>query len=289
MAAAYEKLDFVRHVEPEAQEVWVSIARCYAAFGSPLVPCRDDIAAFERAVAVKARQDQGTAGGVDALVLGVTPGITSMNWPPNSRITAVDMSSAVIEAMWPGDIPGCRKAVCAPWLSIPIEPKSCDVVVGDGSLNACRFPSEVRTLLRAVSHYLKDEGILSLRTFIRPLSPEPIASVFHAVTKGLGVDGFKMRLWMAMQRCAEEGVAVRDAAQALREYNLDCQVMHEHLGWSLEAIEPFSTWPSSEAVYTFPSLSELRGSMAEFFDEVSISWPNYELGHCCPVIVMRKK
>lgn len=287
MAAAYEGTALVRRGEPEAQDVWAQIANCYAAFGTPLVPCRDDIAAFERAVAEKAQQN--TADGVEALILGVTPGITSMTWPPGSRITAVDLSPAVIEALWLGDIPGCRKSLCASWLSIPIEPHSCDIVVGDGSLIACRFPGEVRALFRAVRDYLKEDGILALRTYIRPSSPEPIESVFDALTNGLGVDEFKMRLWMALQRRTEDGVAVRDAARELQEHGLDFQTMHDHLGWSRAAIEPFASWPSSDAVYTFPSLTELRDVMTEYFAEVSISWPGYGLGHCCPLIVMRKK
>lgn len=287
MAAAYIELAFAPPFHTPAENVWASIARCYAAFDSPLVPCRADIRAFEQAAVVA---NTGRTDGLKAVMLGVTPGIALMNWPPGATITAVDMSPAVIDALWPGDIPGSRRAICATWLSIPVEPASCDLVLGDGSLIACRFPSEMRTLARAVSDLLNDKGVFAVRSYIHPQQAESVDEVFQALfTKGLRVDAFKMRLWMAMQHCAEEGVAVRDAAQILREYGLDSRVMQDRLGWSLEAVQPFEDWPTSDAVYTFPALDELRAVMAECFDEVSITWPAYELGRCCPVMVMRKK
>src|SRR5689334_3571154 len=160
MAAAVEQLAFDRSAAA-ADGVWTSIARCYAAFGSPLVPCREDIHAFEQAVAMEANRHG--SGDLDAVMLGVTPGIALMDWPSGSRITAVDMSAAVIHALWPGDVTGVRKAVCASWLSMPIEPRSRDVVVGDGFLTAFRFPFEVRKLARAVSDLLRDGGVFLLR------------------------------------------------------------------------------------------------------------------------------
>ena len=278
-------------VEPfsEARDtVWASIARCYTAFGSLLVPNREDIRSYEIAVADQA-QARGR-GGVMALMLGVTPGMALMNWPAGSRITAVDMSPAVIGALWPGDVPGIRKAICASWLAIPMSRNSCDVIVGDGSLNACRFPGEVRDLVHAAGDLLVDEGILVVRCYIRPQSPETVDAVFADLfgEKGMDVDCFKMRLWLAMQRSSAEGVAVREAARILEKYNLNLRVMKERLGWGAAA-EPFAAWPTSDAVYSFSTLTELRDLLGERFDEVSVTYPTYELGHCCPTLVMRSR
>lgn len=288
MLGVTERLTAVPERGSAVEHVWDSIARHYAAFGSPLVPCQDDIQSFERAVQEKSVQGRSTW--FRAVMLGVTPGVALMRWPSLSTITAVDRSRAVIGALWPGNVSGHRYAVCASWTAIPVEPHSCDAVVGDGSFIACRFPDEVLSLASAVSNLLKDDGILAIRSYVRPKDCESIEQVFNALcSRKLGVDEFKMRLWMAMQRCAEEGVAVRDAARLLLEYGVCARVMQENLGWTRAAVEPFSTWMSSEAIYTFPTLSELRDLFAVHFREVSIHFPGYELGTNCPVLVMRKR
>ena len=289
MTAAYRNHAFADPLNEADDVVWASIARCYAAFGSPLVPTREDIHAYESAMLAQAQA--GTGDGIRALMLGVTPGIALMKWPAGSRITAVDISSAVIGALWPGDIPGIRKAICASWFAIPMARKSCDVVFGDGSLNACRFPGEVRDLVHTVADLLVDEGLFVVRSYIRPQSPEAIDAVFSDLfsAHGMDVDCFKMRLWLAMQRSVEDGVPVKEAARILDKHNLDHRVMKERIGWSSAAVEPFAAWKTSDAVYSFPTLDELREVLGERFDEVSVTYPGYELGNCCPTLVMRRK
>jgi hypothetical protein len=289
MAAVLENVVLADCGEPSRDEVWASIARCYAAFGSPLVPSREDIGLYEDAVAHHATSIQ--TGRIDAVMLGVTPGVALMNWPPTTRITAVDSSPHVIAALWPGDIPNVRSATCANWLAIPQEHRSCDVVTGDGSMNACRFPAEARALCRSVGRILKDGGIFVIRSYVQAPSRETVDAVFDELlsSKGIGVDSFKMRLWLAMQRSVAEGVAVRQAARVLDRYGVDSRVMRERLRWSSAAIEPFTLWRTSTAVYSFPTLDELRDVFREGFDEVSVTYPRYELGHCCPMLVLRAR
>lgn len=271
------------------EEVWARIARGYAAFGSPFVPCRADIAAFEDAVNTQA--SLRPAKGLQAVMLGVTPGLALMRWPVGSRILAVEISQSVIKALWPGDVPQQRQAVCASWFAIPRGQQSCDVVVGDGSLATCRFPSEVRALSRAVHHLLSEGGSFVFRSYLRPQVQESVESVFGALFQGAGmsVDCFKMRLYLAMQRSPQEGVAVRDAARILDKYQLNSRTMRERLGWSSAAIGPFEAWRNSDAVYSFPTPDELREVLGECFDEESATYATYELAQCCPTLVMRSK
>jgi hypothetical protein len=280
----------LRHM-PEIQApagVWLRIARAYTAFTSPLVPCSGDIAAFEAAAAAQFTARQS---GVHALMLGVTPGVALMRWPIGSRITAVDYSRDVIDALWPGDVPGLRRALCSSWFEIPLPDQSCDIVIGDGSLNACRFPGEAARLTQCAHKLLVDGGVLALRVYVRPQRQETIDQLMDALfsARGLSVDSFKMRLWLAMQRSVEEGVAVREAASLLHECGIGPEAMSGRLGWSEAVIEPFAAWPVSSAVYSFPSIEELRAVTDECFDTVSINYPGYDLGHCCPTLVMRKR
>jgi SAM-dependent methyltransferase len=270
-----------------AHDVWASIARNYAAFTSPLVPCAEDIRALEHAVA---RSLPRRGSGVRAIILGVTPGVALMKWPIGATITAVDSSPDVIAALWPGDVSSHRRALCASWLKIPVAPNSCDVVVGDGSLNTFRFHDDARTLIQALRSMLVDGGTLALRIYVRPQRQESVGQVMDALrgARGMAVDSFKMRLWMALQRSVEEGVKVRHAARVLDGHGLDAQAM-QGLGWSDAAIAPFSTWQSSDAVYSFPALDELHEIVGGHFDVKTISYPDYELGGCCPTVVMRAR
>lgn len=73
-----------------------------------------------------------------------------------------------------------------------------------------------------------------MRCYVRPDNPESVEEVFEALfgSEGMNVDCFKMRLWLAMQRSPEQGVAVREAARVLARYRLDARAMKERLGWS---------------------------------------------------------
>lgn len=289
MAAMLESFVRVDTAGNSAEGVWASIARNYAAFASPFVPCREDIATYERAVASQA--ELRSTGGFKALMLGVTPGVARMQWPLASQVVAVEKSQAVVDALWPGDVPHVRKALCASWLDIPWEKKAFDVAVGDGSLSTCRFPEDVRELSRYLADMLVDDGVLVARTYVRPEVQESVGAVFEALFGGesMNVDCFKMRLYVAMQRSLAEGVAVRDAVEILDRFGLDRSAMKERLGWSDAAIEPFSKWRFSDAVYSFPTLDELLAVLNERFTEVSVTFPGYELGNCCPTVVMRSR
>jgi hypothetical protein len=273
------------HEAPDA--VWVKFARRYSEFGSPFVPCQEDIRTMEQAVATHPRSVIAKVS--TALMLGVTPGIALMSWPRGTRLLAAEISRAVIDALWPGDVSGVREAICASWLDIPVARKSCDVVVADGSLSTCRYPNEVRDLLRAVAELLADGGLFVCRCYLRPLVQESLDAVFAAAFSdaGLRVDQFKMRLYTALQHSASEGVAVREAARVMYKYGVDRHVMQHRFGWSPGTIEPFLSWPVLDSVYSFPSLDELKALVNECFEVVSVRYPRYELGDRCPTVVMR--
>lgn len=269
--------------------VWEDIARGYSAFSGPLVPSSEDIGIYED-LARRSLSDV-RSGVFNAVVLGVTPDIVRMNWPVASRILAIEKSPAVIRALWPGDISGFCEVRCASWFDMPVELHSAEMVVGDGALSACRYPEEVRVLGSEVSRVLRPGGMFVVRAYIQPPVAESVESVFDALWRagGLSVDVFKMRLWLAMQRSASEGVAVRHAAKIMQRFGIDRQYMREHLGWCDAAVEPFEKWGASDAVYSFPSLAELRALFSDRFEEVSVTYPTYRLGECCPVLALRSR
>src|SRR5690606_33061518 len=124
MAAAIDNAAVDIAGQPAPDDVWACIARSYASFTSPMVPCEEDIRAYERVAAHHAARIEGDWFNV--VMLGVTPGIACMQWPMHTRLLAIDASPAVIHALWPGDIPGQRQSLCASWFEMPVAPQSCN-------------------------------------------------------------------------------------------------------------------------------------------------------------------
>src|ERR1700730_4920742 len=104
-------------VEACLRSYWDGLASSYAALGSPLRPSSEDVQFMEYAVSAWHARHPGQAP--QALLLGVTPDLVRMRWLPGSSLMAVDSAEAMVRAVWPGDLPARRWAVCGDWLSMP--------------------------------------------------------------------------------------------------------------------------------------------------------------------------
>jgi hypothetical protein len=266
---------------------WDNFARKYAAVGAPLRPSRDDVRfAEETAAAWKASHPDQR---LRALLLGVTPDIGNMRWPEASSLLAVDASMGMARAVWPGNIPQKRWAVCGDWLALPVRDSSCDVVMGDGSGTCVRYPDGFRALAASISRVLSAEGLLMLRCFVQPDARECPEDVFRDLFRTAipSFHHFKFRLLMALQPCSQQGIAVNDLYRFWRDRKVDRDVLASRQGWEKQAIETIELHNGPNTVHTFPTLNEVRSVLQDFFEEVSISIPAYELGERCPTLTLR--
>ena len=223
---------------------------------------------------------------LEAIILGVTPALTRLNWPSGTVATGFDSSPNVIRALWPSQLPKQWEAICCPWQEIPRHRESCHVVVGDGALNVCRYPEGIQTLLATVRQVLHRDGILVLRCYVRPESCESAEQLFSVMRSGVGVsvDQFKFRLYLSTQRSVTRGVSVRDAYEEIANRGVTTRTMIEDFGWSPASVAPFELWPQSTAVYTFPTLQELKALLLDDFQILDVVTPTYPLGEHCPTI-----
>jgi hypothetical protein len=100
---------------------------------------------------------------------------------------------------------------------------------------------------------------------------------------------FKLRLLMALQTDVIGGVAARDAYRFWASHHPDLGWLTARNGWEHEVMETIDLYRVTDTVYSFPTLAELRSSLAEFFDIVSVSLPDYELGERCPLLTLRPR
>lgn len=226
---------------------------------------------------------------LDALLLGVTPEIAEMQWPEHSSLTAVDKSLPMVSRVWPGNVPGRRSVVCGNWLTLPRRESSCHIAAGDGSFNCLAYPLEFRAVAEGIAAALHEGGILILRCYLQNDVPESPEQVYADLSRGAigSFHALKLRLLMALQKNLQEGVAVRDAYRSWTARHLDPESLPSGQGWQNSAIETIEYYKDSGTVYAFPTLVGMRALLGEFFEEVSLFTPSYELGDRCPTLVLR--
>jgi len=238
--------------------------------------------------AVECWQTRHTMLSPCALLLGVTPEIARMRWPPATRLTAVDRSSAMIRRVWPGDAFGFP-AVCADWTGMPFRERSQDLVIGDGSFNAMADASGHRRLAGAIRQVIRPDGLLLMRFFLRPERAEAPAMVFEDLRQGRigNFHVFKWRFVQALQGDSSMGVRLADIWDAWHAEIPNPQQLAHHLGWPVAVVATIDSYRAAPARYTFPTLREVREMFAPTFVEQQCAFPRYELGERCPTLVYR--
>jgi len=221
------------------------------------------------------------------LVLGATPELALLPWPPGGHLTAVDLSADMIARVFPAaELPCAGEAVCANWKAIPLPAASVDVALGDGSLSALPSGRDYEAVVGEIHRVLRPGGRLALRCYVHPDEKEPMADVFKALDGGeIGsIHALKWRIAMALQGSLDEGVRVADIRDCFLEHIGEREAAARRLGWPLEVINTIDAYKGSTVSYTFPTLAEIRAKVAGRFAVARIVHPSYELGERCPVI-----
>jgi hypothetical protein len=171
------------NTQTPAQIAWRRIAGYFDHIGPPMRPCEEDIRAMERFVA-QATTPAASRHGVKTLLWGVTPEIAAMTWPNGTSLLAVEQSEAMIEGVWPGDIPDYRSVKQGDWLDLPVAAASQDVIIGDGCFTCMEYPDGYRTLAASAHRVLNARGRLIIRFFVRPEEDETPDHVLQEVMAG---------------------------------------------------------------------------------------------------------
>lgn len=268
---------------------WAKLANSYQQLGWPFRPSPEDLRMFEETVAAWAGGRDGSR--ISALMLGVTRDIATMRWPESAELLGVDNSGAMVSAVWPGDVPNRRSGIQGDWFHLPRPESSCDIVIGDGSMNCVRYPEAFRELAASVRRVLRDDGIFILRSYVQSEKPETPDELFDAVFSEPVTDfhRFKFRLLLSMQPNAQEGICVSDVHQCWAAQRLDRDRLVSELGWRADEIDTMENYRGSGTVHTFPTLDEFRDGLRELFEEPAILRPTAALGERCPILVVRPR
>lgn len=271
-----------------APDTWAGIATAYSTYTSPLRPCQEDVDVFARAAYDWRRSHPH--GPMYTLLLGATPDIAVMTLPPDATLIGMDSSLEVIKAIWPGNVLARRGAVCGNWMSLPLRRHVCDFVIGDGSLNAFRYPDALRVAAAAIREALSDTGAFAIRCYVQSEAPESPTDVLDDLLDPgiVDINHFKFRLFLAMQTSVERGSPVRDIYRFVRS-NVSEERLRTIPSWSRAAVDGFELWKDADTVYTFPTLSEMRTVLGQYFIENATWFPSYTLGSHCPTLLLSKR
>lgn len=264
----------------QLQVHWNSIARHWKHFGPPLRPCDDDLAVMRSAIF------QHPVASPRVLMLGVTPEIAQLDWPQGTCLDAVERSTEMIDVVWPGDVPGVRRAHRGEWLELPFRESSFDVVIGDGCYISMKFPDGYEQLTRSIRRVLKPDGMLIMRFFVSPEEKEHPDDVITDLLSGQigSFHAFKWRLAMAVQNDPRHGVCLRDVWRTWSGYEISQIELARQMGWTLESIQTIELYQDRQVRFTFPRREEALSEVRTMFDVKHIHTPTYELGERCPIL-----
>ena len=261
--------------------LWDLQARQWSCIKPPLRPAPEDVrtaqGVVDRWCATHDRPPR-------ALVLGSTIELASLRWPERSTIVALDRSLAMLHGVW-------RRASAAPaiaggWLETPILDDSCDIVFGDGSLTQVRRADGV-ALARALRRVVRPDGLVLLRILTRPSPLETADAVWADLMAGRigSFHVFKLRLLMALHGLGGE-VRPHDVWAHVLDRAGSVERLARQGGWSADEVATIDAYRGQSAIYWFPTLSDVRAVVGAHFVEQSCCVPAYELGHCCPTLLL---
>lgn len=275
---------------PHVSTHWHSSAAQWAAFGSPLRPCAEDIAIVAKILAGEPELFGGNAKR-RAWLLGVTPEIATAAPLQGIDLFAVERVWAMIDSAWPGDTRS-RCAIRADWLRAPFLDESFDLAIGDGCLTVVPDLHDLSLLLASVHRCLRRDGFLMLRLYCRPdvgETPDAVIAALHSGAIG-SFHAFKWRLAMAVQGDAAPDVAVDAVWQTWHAARIDKSVLAAARGWKPEAVETMEFYRGSPARYNFMRFdATIRQLEQAGFDLVATQTGNYELAERCPHVLLRKR
>jgi SAM-dependent methyltransferase len=266
---------------------WSRMARLWQLVGPPLRPAPEDLAAFQDAVDLWPETHGRTPR---ALILGVTPELYALRWPPGTSLCALDASQPMIDTVWPGSP---TAALRGSWTAMPLATGSCDIVVCDGGLGMLSYPHGQAELLRELHRILVPGGIFVVRLFAPKGRTGTVEEVFANLDAGniASLDALKMLLWGALHGDAHEGVRPREVvARILAAVGSFDRLAEDH-GWPLEHVRSLELHRESTAVYHLTDAGEVvRMAMYDpgGFETVGVVEPGHALGACCPIVTLRR-
>ena len=256
----------------------------------PASPTPEDIGWYQSRI--EGAWKETGAGQFVALLLGVTPQISRLDWPTGTVLVGLDWSAPMLRTVWrDADSAALSQAVCADWRALPIASASVDLVLADGGYTAMGSFDRAQAMNREIRRVLRPGGHYCVRAFARPQRAETMSEVMHALTEG-GMQNatlFRWRFAMALRVRSREGVRIGAIWDAWCDHAADPQALAARNGWTGDELAAMENYRDVEARYYFPSRAELRELAGHQFEWLGVEYGGFECGDRFPRIAMRAR
>jgi hypothetical protein len=238
-----------------AEHLWDERAAHFGDWGPPLRPPPEDLALYARFVG---RRCAGRSAALSALLMGVTPELAELDWPVTLHLTAVDQSAPMVHRVWPGDVPGRRRAVVGDWMQWQ-PPQPLDLVLADG---APVFFADPALLFERARALLASDGAFIVRAFCAPRQRESIDSVMADLHGGRigNFHLFKWRIAMALQADARVGVAQRTVHDAIEAARIEFALLPQP-GFDERAVGTLRFYKDQPGTLHFPTREQVEAAL----------------------------
>jgi len=266
--------------------LWNKHAINWDSVGVPLRPASSDIANLEKVVS-RYSLENPKKNKLSALLLGVTPEITNMAWPPNTHLLAVDRMLGMIRHVWPGNSDIEADAICGDWMQLPLQKKWADLVIGDGSFTFFSFPDQYQQVCQSLKKVMADGAYLILRFFVQAEQTETCTVVFDDLYNGkiANFHVFKWRLAMSLQRDSSQGICVGEVWETWNRLGAGNEQLARQLNWPIDEINTINSYKESDTIYYYPDADSIRELFSSDFNEIGFIVDNYELADRCPLMI----
>ena len=280
-----------RRLDRGKREYWERRAKLLFSYPvpPPLRPADSDIALYASWVRMRASSLGGQAFNV--AVLGVTRAIAAMPWPVGADILALDWSHTAARKLWPsGSAPRGSNVAIADWRELPLPDGCMDLAIGDTCYSAMSSREDSARLHEEVARVSKPGAWWIQRCFVRPEMPDRVDLLFSEL-ESRRISAFEIfcfRLAMALQRDRDEGVRCGDVWKEWTRRVHEPAVLLQDLSWNPGSLAFIDRWKDEDARLYFPSMSDIRELVRPDFEIIETRFPDYEMGECCPMIVLQR-
>ncbi len=264
---------------------WPAMARCWAQIVPPLRPTVPDLIGYRRF----AEQWSHLHGPPRVLLLGVTPELYHLPWPPERDLLAVDNTRAMLDLIWPG-LP--QETFQANWTELPFPSASRDLVLCDGGMQLLAHPHDQRRLVERLHEIISPGGRCLIRLFSPAEPKEPVSTVLDDLMSGqiANLSILKIRLGTAMQESPAAGVELATIWRTLRNAGGDWETLARRIGWSIDQLSVIDTYRDSAVRYHFLTARDAERLFCADgkFLLIGTHLPDYPFGKRCPVLAFER-
>jgi SAM-dependent methyltransferase len=236
----------------------------YAAYTPPLRISQTEWNAYIELISQWHAEKRDSSLLPKVLVMGATPDFYGFPWASGTDLLAVDHSSDMLAAIWPGNP---EQRLCQDWTTMDLPDASRDVVLCDGGFTFINHPEPLQQLAENVARIMAPGGRFITRLFVNAVRQETPAELFAALEQGnlANINELKLRLWLALNSTLNSnlnggertGVRLADVWRCFSAQYPSAGTLAERSAWPESEWHLMKAYEGTTDTYYFPSVEQI--------------------------------